>query len=156
MYRVLLAVDGKESRVRTQAEAIRKGAADDYVVDVLHVHEETSLPDAEWAVGGFFETYAEELSEAGGDVDRLPPPVRGAIEAAADVFENAGIEYAVHETVGSPAEAIIEGAARLDSDEIVLGVSKHTPVGKVLFGSVTQAVILDSRWPVTVVPDVPE
>jgi len=152
MYRVLLTADEKESRVRTQAEAIVERAADDHVVDVLHVHEEMSLPDAEWAVGGFFETYAEEMSDSIRELDRLP----ASIEAAVEVLEDAGIEYAIHETVGTPAEAIVETAAELDSDEIVLGVSKHTPVGKVLFGSVAQAVILDSDRPVTVVPDEPE
>ncbi len=152
MYRVLLTADEKESRVRAQAEAIVKRAADDYVVDVLHVHDEVSLPDAEWAVGGFFETYAEEMSEAIREVDRLP----ASVDAAIEVFEDAAVEYVVHETVGTPAEAIIETAAELDSDEVVLGVSKHTPVGKVLFGSVAQAVILGSDLPVTVVPDEPE
>ncbi|MDG5758077.1 universal stress protein [Natronococcus sp. A-GB1] len=149
MYRVLLTADERVSRARAQAEAIAKSAADDHVVDVLHVHERVSLPDAEWAVGGFFETYAEEMADAIREVDRLPE----SVEAAVEVLEDAGIEYAVHETVGTPAEAIIETAAELDSDEIVLGVSKHTPVGKVLFGSVAQAVILDTDRPVMVVPD---
>ncbi len=152
MYRVLLTADEKESRVRAQAEAVLEGAADDHVVDVLHVHREVSLPDAEWAVGGFFETYAEEMSEAIREIDRLP----ASVEVATEVLDDAGIEYAVHETVGTPAEAILDTAVELDSDEIVLGVSKHTPVGKVLFGSVAQAVILNSNRPVTLVPDDPE
>ncbi|AFZ74789.1 universal stress protein [Natronobacterium gregoryi] len=152
MYRVLLAADEKESRVRTQAEAVVQRAADDHVVDVLYVHEEVTLPDAEWAVGGFFETYAEEMADAIREVDRLP----ASVEIAIEVLEDAGVEYAVHETVGTPAEAIVETVAEFDSDEVVLGVSKHTPVGKVLFGSVAQAVILDSDRPVTVVPNEPE
>ncbi|AXR78624.1 universal stress protein [Natrarchaeobaculum sulfurireducens] len=149
MYRVLLTADERRSRVRAQAEAIVKGAADDHVVDILHVHQEVSLPDAEWAVGGFFETYAEEMADVIREVDRLP----ASVEAAIEVLEDAGMAYAVHETVGTPAETIIDAAAELDSDEIVLGVSKHTPVGKVLFGSVAQAVILDTDRPVLVVPN---
>ncbi len=151
MYRVLLSADKEESRVRAQAEAVFERAAEDHVVDILHVHKEVSLPDAEWAAGGFFETYAEEMTEAIRAVDRLP----ASVEAAVQVFDDAGMEYAVHETVGTPAEAILETAAELDSDEIVVGVSKHTPVGKVLFGSVAQAVILNSDRPVTLVPDHP-
>ncbi len=148
MYRVLLTADRDESRVRAQAEAILKRAGDDHVVDVLHVHDTVSLPDAEWAVGGFFETYAEEMSDAIREVDRLP----ASVDAAVEIFDDGDIDYAVHETVGTPAEAILETAAELDSDEIVVGVSKHTPIGKVLFGSVAQAVILNSDRPVTLVP----
>ena len=149
MYRVLLPIDDDEARARAQAEAIGElPAADEAIrVDVLHVHEEVTAPDAEWAAGGFSEEYAEEMVENVRDVQRLP----NAVEVAVDVLEAAGVEHAVHETTGEAPEMILEAAAELDSDGIVLGVGERSPVGKVLFGSVVQAVILGSDRPVTVV-----
>lgn len=148
-YRILLPVDGNESRARAQARAVRErpAAADEIAVDVLHVHEKGSAPDAEWAAGGFAETFAEEM-ESLQAVDRIP----GSVEAAVEILEAAGIEHAVHETAGDPAEAIFEAAAEFDVDAIVIGLGRRSPVGKVLFGSVVQAVILESERPVTVVP----
>ncbi|ELZ18560.1 UspA domain-containing protein [Haloterrigena salina JCM 13891] len=149
MYRVLLPVDEHESRARAQAEAVGglPAAAVEIRVDVLHVHEEVTAPDAEWAAGGFSDEYAEEMADNLRNVQRLPD----SVETAADVLESAGVEYAIHETTGEAPEMILEAAAELDSDAIVLGVGERSPVGKVLFGSVVQAVILESDRPVTVV-----
>ncbi|AXR78925.1 universal stress protein [Natrarchaeobaculum sulfurireducens] len=61
------------------------------------------------------------------------------------------LQHAVHERAGEPAEEIVAAAAAFDSDLVVLGVRKRSPVGKVLFGSVTQAVIFDTDRPVTAV-----
>ena len=149
MYRVLLPLDDDESRARAQAEAVGDlPAADEAIrVDVLHVHGEVTAPDAEWAAGGFSEEYAEEMAENVRNVQRLP----NSVEAAVDVLEAAGVEYAIHETSGEPPEKILEAADELDSDSIVLGVGERSPVGKVVFGSVAQAVILASDRPVMVV-----
>ncbi|WP_121741077.1 universal stress protein [Natronorubrum halophilum] len=152
MYRVLLPVDENESRARAQVETVLELPATpgDLAVDVVHVHDEATTPDVEWAAGsGFSETYAEEMAKSVRKADRLP----ASVEAAVDRLESSDLEYAVHERTGGPAETILAVADELDSDVIVLGVSKRSPVGKVLFGSVVQAVILDSDRPVTVVPE---
>ena len=54
------------------------------------------------------------------------------------------------ESSGDPADAIISTADELDADMIVLAARKRTPTGKVLFGSVTQAVLLGTDRPVLV------
>lgn len=152
MYRVLLPVDKNESRARAQVEAVIElpVAAGALAVDVVHVHDDVSTTDAGWAAGdSFTETYAEEMAEKVRNADRIP----SSVETAVDVLESSDHEFAVHERSGEPAEEILEFAAELDSDVIVLGVSRRSPVGKVLFGSVVQAVILDSDRPVTVVPE---
>lgn len=152
MYRVLLPVDERDSRARAQVEAVLEVpvAAGDLVVDVVHVHDDPSANDAEWAAGdSFADAYDEEMAEAVGDADRIP----SSVETAVDVLESSDHEFAVHERTGQPAEEILALARELDSDTIVLGVSRRSPVGKVLFGSVVQAVILDSDQPVTVVPE---
>lgn len=147
MYRILLPVDEDESRARGQAEAILD-RPDNVFVDVVHVHERVSGPDAEWAAGGFSDEYAEEMDENLRDRAALP----SSAELVMELLESGGIDYEVHESAGDPAETILAAAADLDSDAIVIAMEKRSPIGKVLFGSVAQAVILDSDRPVTVVP----
>jgi nucleotide-binding universal stress UspA family protein len=87
---------------------------------------------------------AEELR----NVDRIP----SAVETAFHLLESNDVEFTVHERSGEPAVEILEFAEERDSNVITLGVSGRSPVGKVLFGSVAQAVILSSDRPVTLVP----
>lgn len=150
MYRVLLPIDEHEDRAREQAEAVLElpGGADEIAVDVLHVHEDRAAPDVEWAAGGFADEFAEAMNENVQNVRSLPDSIDGVVEA----FESAGIEYAIHEATGDPAGAILTIADEYGSDAIVIGARKRSPVGKVIFGSVAQVVILDSDRPVTVVP----
>lgn len=152
MYRVLLPVDTSTARAEAQVEAILElpATADDISVDVVHVHDDASTTDAEWAAGdGFTETFAEEMADQVRNADRVP----AGVEVAVDLLESEGVEFTVHERSGDPAKTILDLATEFDSDTIVLGVEGRSPVGKVLFGSVVQAVILDSDRPVTVVPD---
>lgn len=146
----MLPVDENEDRARKQAEAVLDlpGGADEIVVDVVHVHEERAAPDVEWATGGFADEFAEAMNENVRNTRNLPD----SIDRAVETLESAGIEYAIHETTGDPAEAILAIADEYGSDAIVIGVRKRSPVGKVIFGSVAQGVILDSDRPVTAVP----
>jgi nucleotide-binding universal stress UspA family protein len=149
MYRILLPVDENEARARAQAEAVLElPATDEVVVDIVHVHEGMSAPDAQWAAGGFSEEYAEEMAENLREQATLPD----SVGLVAEAFDAADVEYAVHESAGKPAETILSAAENLDSDAIIVGIEKRSPVGKVLFGSVAQGIILDSKRPVTVVP----
>jgi len=45
---------------------------------------------------------------------------------------------------GTPEEEIVEEAQSLDARYLVVGGRKRTPVGKFIFGSTTQAVLLDA------------
>ncbi|ELZ21303.1 universal stress protein [Natrinema limicola] len=148
MYRVLLPVDENESQARAQATAVRDlpNAETDVSVDVLHVSQESTGPAAEWAAGGFAEEYANEMARVADD-KALP----ASVEAAVGVLESAGIAWTVRAATGDPAETIRAAADEYDSDAIVIGVRDRSPVGKALFGSVTQSVILESDRPVTVV-----
>lgn len=149
MYRVLLPVDDDPVRARAQAESVLELPQSDseVFVDVLHVHDPVSTGDAEWAAGGFAESYADEMDEVR-ELQRLPDSVATVV----DVLEVGGVEHAVHEITGEPAETILSNADQRDSDVIVIGARERSPIGKVLFGSVAQALILDSDRPVTVIP----
>ena len=76
-----------------------------------------------------------------------PEAVRVALQALED--DDFSVEH--REISGTPSNGIITLAAELEADEIVMAGRKQTPTAKVLFGSVTQSVILGSNRPVTVV-----
>lgn len=55
---------------------------------------------------------------------------------------------------GDPAESIVEYATEHDARYVVLGGRKRSPVGKALFGSVAQSVVLSLDRPTVIVqPD---
>lgn len=151
MYRILLPVDASDARASAQAQTVVDLAdeTENVTVDVLHVHEAVDAPDVEWAAGGgFSEQFAEEMRENVQDLQGVPDSINHVV----DRFEAAGVEYSVHEVTGEPAEAILAMADERDSDAIVIGARRRSPIGKILFGSVAQALILDSDRPVTVAP----
>lgn len=143
MYPVLVPVDEHESRVRAQIDAVRDlpGGPDGVAVELLFVEEELEFGDDGDPQIGSVETNVEDLSD-------LPSTISVALEE----LEDDGFEATVNSAVGSPPAAIVDLAERLDVDELVVGTRRRSPVGKVLFGSVTQAVILDCNRPVKVVP----
>ncbi|MFD1634182.1 universal stress protein [Haloplanus ruber] len=51
-----------------------------------------------------------------------------------------------------PDEDLLAHADAVDADELVLGVRKRNPTGKVVFGSTVQSVLLASSRPAAVVP----
>lgn len=55
--------------------------------------------------------------------------------------------------VGDVEETILGVADALDARYLVLGSRRKSPVGKALFGSTTQALLLDADCPVVCVPE---
>ena len=53
--------------------------------------------------------------------------------------------------VGDPTEEVLAVAAELDARYVVVGGRRRSPVGKALFGSTTQEVLLESDRPVVTV-----
>jgi nucleotide-binding universal stress UspA family protein len=72
---------------------------------------------------------------------------------AIEFLEEQGIEYNLEEDQAEPAELVLETAETLESDLICVGGRKQTPTGKVLFGSVSQQIILNADRPVLVARD---
>lgn len=143
MYRILVAVDEDEERAAAQVDTLLSlpGDPDELSATVLHVYEgiETQPDEAGPQL-------LEEITESLPDV-RDPP---ASVELVEDRLAGAGVATNRREMAGSPADAIVGVAAELDADAVLLGVRKRSPVGKAVFGSVSQRVILEADRPVII------
>ncbi|QIO25057.1 universal stress protein [Haloarcula sp. JP-L23] len=143
MHRVLLAVDGDEERLASQLKAIRNlPGRDDLSVLVLFVHEEVDAPPDEAG-----SSVIESINEG---IDRLQG-VPDAITEAKETLEALDIPVEVLTGKGDVSTVILDTAADRDVDSLCLASHKRTAVGKAVFGSVTQKVVLESDRPVLVV-----
>jgi len=73
-----------------------------------------------------------------------------AVKRAQELLEEAGVPVELREGSGEPAESIIATAEELDADAICVGGRSRSPAGKVLFGSVSQSVVLNTERPVLI------
>jgi nucleotide-binding universal stress UspA family protein len=71
-----------------------------------------------------------------------------AIRRAEEILDEHGVEVKLHEGSGHPADSIIDKADELDVDAVCVAGRKRSPTGKLLFGSVSQEVILGTDRPV--------
>jgi len=126
MYTFVVGIDADDSRALAQAKTIAEMPleADDVRVILLHSFKEKTK---------------------GSTVEQVKP-----VRLARDRLEDADITVEVEGYGGDAARAILNVAEDNDADQIVLAGRKRTPTGKVLFGSVTQSVILDTERPVLV------
>jgi nucleotide-binding universal stress UspA family protein len=118
MYEIVAGIDKSEARGTAIAEAITEIPMDASQVRVTLLHDFEENPE-------------------GASVDQV-----ASVRRAREVLEDAGVEVALEESSGEPADAILRLADEQDADMIVVAGRKRTPTGKVLFGSVTQSVIL--------------
>lgn len=134
MYRVLAPVDTNEDRALAQA---------DYI---------SSLPNASEDVEAYLLfVFTEDSDELPKEFEQFKSASRiSSVRRASERLEEAGVDVHVLEDSGDTESDIIDEAEEYDVDSIVLGGRKRSPVGKAVFGSVTQSVILSSDRPVVV------
>lgn len=120
MYDIVVGVDNDEDRAEAQGREILAMPFDPSDVRVTVVHAFGDNP-------------------AGASVSQVR-----AVRRIRDLLEEADVQVELEESSGDPAVAILEVAAERDADLIVVAGRKRTPTGKVLFGSVTQGVILET------------
>lgn len=128
MYRVLLPVDSNVERATAQAAAVLDlpHADESVTATVLHVFEDEETAE---------KTSIEQLASG---------------KKLLGMLRDAGVEIETISTHGDPEERIVNMAADREANMIILGGRKRSPLGALVFGSVSQAVILDSDRPVTV------
>ena len=139
MHTFLLPIDESEVRAKRAAETVigLPGEPEEKRVVLLNVVEETKQP---W-LREFEAQRAEGVDE---------PELPDSTNAAYELLTNAGIDVDTRLERGDVTEGIQAVAAEIDADSIIMSGRKKSPAGKVLFGSVTQSVLLNAERPVTV------
>lgn len=71
-------------------------------------------------------------------------------ELGKEVFEKHGVGFETHILIRglAPGEDIVKYAREKQVDEIIIGIKKRSKVGKLVFGSTAQYVILEAHCPV--------
>lgn len=138
MYKVLTAVGTNEERSQKIADSIASlpGVPDEIEVVLLNVFEEFDV--------------ADDMGAANSDDLYDPENFPKSVKNARDQLEEAGINVEMRREHGDPAETICAVAREIGADSIALAGRKRSPAGKVLFGSVTQSVLLSAERPVIV------
>ena len=75
------------------------------------------------------------------------------LEHVKDELRAAGVDHEVRQLVRGmdPAEELVNVAAELGAELIVIGLRRRSPVGKLILGSNAQRVLLDAPCPVLAV-----
>lgn len=128
MYRVLLPLDTSDSRTAAQVDVVASLPGTDGSVEATLLH-----------------VFADRETAESTSIGQLPT---GSM--AQDSLQTSGVRVETMSRFGDPAEQILQAAEELDADMIVLGGRKRSPLGSLLFGSVSQAVTLDATRPVVI------
>jgi nucleotide-binding universal stress UspA family protein len=128
MYHVLTPVDTDLERALAQVQYLKSLPIDRDEVHIVVAHSYNT----------------ERISD---DPAEQPESVRTVVQQLTD----AGFNVEQKEISGKPGEGILLMANNRDADQIVMAGRKQSPTAKVLFGSTTQHVILNSELPVTTV-----
>ncbi|MFB6298512.1 MAG: universal stress protein [Salinirussus sp.] len=131
MYRILMPIDESVERGLNQAQYVAGRPHEAGSVEVVLTH--------------VLEGLQEEVPDAMQTPDRVE-----SVREVRDELEEQGYEVQIAEAGTPPSEGILDIAGEVGADEIVMGGRKRSPAGKVLFGSVTQSVLLETDLPVVV------
>jgi nucleotide-binding universal stress UspA family protein len=135
-YRVLVPIDDDEDRARAAAEAVTTlpGDRERLTATVFHVFEPFRTTDE-----GML-TDSEDIFEHAD----LPDSVDTAVE----ILETEGIDVTTRGEYGDPSDEILAAAEETGADIIVMSGRKRSPTGKIIFGSISQSVLLNADRPV--------
>ncbi|RQH02347.1 universal stress protein [Natrarchaeobius oligotrophus] len=160
---IVAAIDGTPSSRTVVQTAHDVARAFDEELVVLHVMEQEEYDRiAERASGPTsgtpsypFTPSEGSFSPSTGGQSAEGYPVDNAAEDAATVARQfaeevlpEGTEFSTDGRVGEPTEQILRTADSHDAHMLVIGGRQRSPVGKALFGSTTQSVLLNSERPI--------
>ncbi|MFC6837948.1 universal stress protein [Halomarina ordinaria] len=145
MYRIVIPVDDDETRATAAARFVT-ALGDESGLDA-------DLGDVSVSIVNVFKEF--QAIDDGGNVrskdlyDETEFPESAVV--VRDRLEEAGVAAELVRRHGDPADEIVDYAESIDADVVVVSGRDRSPVGKAVFGSVTQDVILKSQRPVTIV-----
>jgi nucleotide-binding universal stress UspA family protein len=131
MYRALMPIDTGKKRALAQVQAVKALPAASESVEVILLH----------VAGDDGGTEAVREMDAG----------ELAVESLTGDLPVAAVETEVRR--GEVAEEILAAADGNDADVIVLGGRKRSPMGSLIFGSISTDVLVNARRPVMITGD---
>lgn len=136
MYNILLAVDETQDSPELMSNAVTNlpGASSEIEVHVLNVFAKFSVQGEAGSAD----------SESVYDPEDLPKTVINV----RDQLQKSGVTASIMSRHGEPGEEILNASKEHGIDLLIIGGRKRTPVGKALFGSVAQRVLLEAECPV--------
>lgn len=134
---IIAAVDRSDRTTKVIEQARDLAEAFNSSLYIVHVLTESEFVDLE-------RTSIDET----GDVVEMDQ-IRGlAEEIAADTAPDLNVPHEFVGLVGDPAERIVEYADEQNAQYIVVSGRNRSPTGKVVFGSVSQSILLNAKCPV--------
>lgn len=132
---VIAAVDDQRTESAVVSEGRMLAEASGKPLHVVHVLSRSRFRELEQT----------SLDETGQTID--VQTIRDMAETIADDVASAAIdtEYTAVGLVGDPAEEVLKYADKENASYIAIGGRKRSKVGKVIFGSVTQSVLLSAE-----------
>ncbi|AGB39990.1 universal stress protein [Natronococcus occultus] len=134
---VVAAIDRSDRADSVITHAHQLGEALDEPVEVVHVLTRDEFVSLE----------RTNVSETGETV-----PVADVVEIAeaiaAEAIEDVGVEATPVGLLGDPADEVVNYADKEGASYLVIAGRKRSPVGKALFGSVVQSILLNASTPV--------
>lgn len=137
---IVAAVDQTNNAQSIVAEGRKLADAFDEELHVLHV-----LPQSEFA-----DMEQEEVKRTGQPGGRKSGKETAA-EIAAELAELTIEEFTPVGLIGDPSTQIVHYAEENDVHYIVLGGRKRSPIGKAVFGSTTQSVLMNTNQKVVTI-----
>lgn len=138
---VIAAVDRHEAESVVVNECQKLATAFEEPIHIVHVLNQSQFQELEQT----------NLDETGQTIEIQA--IREMAEKIADDIarDTIATDYAAIGLVGDPAEEIVRYATRENASYIVIGGRRRSKVGKALFGSVTQSILLSAESPVLTV-----
>lgn len=134
---IIAAVDRTEPNNDIVREGRRLADAFGEPLHVVHVLNRST----------FIELERGQVEDEGETVSLEEVRAMGAT-IASEALDRTDVEGDPVGLVGDPADEIIDYARENNASYVVVGGRKRSPVGKALFGSVTQSVLLNTSRPV--------
>lgn len=151
MFRkILVPLDGTDAAARAlpyAAELARRFAATLLLVDVVPTRDATLALAADIASGAM-----TDPALIAAEVSARETAAQGYITAVAEELAAQGLPVSTAVGQGAEGHGVVDIARRAGADLIVMAAHGHGPLGRLIFGNVTEDVIHHSPVPVLVVP----